>query len=134
MNPIDRAELIDRLFQIQTECSDENTQNALEELMATLLEGTEVITVGRSGSSCANFKSGGKSFSMPIWTMKKYIAKKNYKGQLKWFLKSHIGRTIASKSPSDKLIKEAEEYSKNNNLIFVEHVNQYNSADYSQLL
>jgi hypothetical protein len=71
---------------------------------------------------------------MPIWTMKKYIAKKNYKGQLKWFLKSHVGRTVASKSPSDKLIKEAEEYSKNNNLVFVEHINQYDSADYSQLL
>lgn len=71
-----------------------------------ITEGTEVYTVGRFGSKCANFKSGGISFSMPVWSAKKYVAKKNYNGELKWFLVCCFGRTVASKYPSKKLCTE----------------------------
>lgn len=66
-------------------------------------EGDECITVGRFGSKCANFKSGGQHLSIPIWSAKTYVAKKNYKGELKWFLKGCFGRTVASKRVPNSL-------------------------------
>ena len=69
-------------------------------------EGTEIVTVGRYGQKCANFNSGGCRFSIPIWTGKTYIAKRNYKGELKWFLKGCFGRSVASHRPSEKLVEE----------------------------
>ena len=84
----------------------------------TIQEGTEIITVGRFGCKCANFKSGNVSFSLPIWSAKKYIAKKNKKGKLKWFLTECFGRTIASHEPSSKFIKEVKNQAKNMDLKF----------------
>ena len=75
-----------------------------------IIEGMEIITVGRFGQKCANFKSGGTRFSIPIWSAKTYVAKKNRKGVLKWFFKECFGRTVASHTPSDKFIQEVKEY------------------------
>lgn len=64
-------------------------------------EGQKVITVGRFGSKCANFKSGGVRFSVPVWIGKEYIAKRNRFGEMKWFYNGTIvNETIASKYPS----------------------------------
>jgi hypothetical protein len=76
-------------------------------------EGTEITTIGRFGQKCANFKSGGTKFSLPIWSAKTYIAKKNKKGVLKWFYKECFGRTIASHKPSEKFIRQVKNDHKN---------------------
>ena len=75
----------------------------------TYNEGTEIITVGRFGSKCANFKNGGCNFSMPIWSAKKYIAKRNDKGKLKWFFVSCFGRTVSGRVPSDKFVQSVKD-------------------------
>lgn len=74
--------------------------------MTQIQEGMEINTVGRFGPKCANFKSGGRKFSIPIWSGKTYVAKRNRKGVLKWFYKNCFGRTVASWEPSMKFVKE----------------------------
>ncbi len=71
-----------------------------------ITEGTEIVTIGRFGQKCANFKSGGKHFSMPVWSAKTYVATHTQRGDFKWFLVSCHGRTIASRYPSKKFIEE----------------------------
>lgn len=79
-----------------------------------IVEGTEIVTIGRFGQKCANFKSGGIKFSIPIWSAKTYVAKKTKKeGKLKWFLKECFGRTIADYEPSKKFTKEVMKEHKN---------------------
>jgi hypothetical protein len=113
---------------------DDQTHENLRNLIRNIMEGTEVVTVGRYKQKCANFKSGGIKFSIPVWSIKTYIAKKNYKGQLKWFLKSYKGRTVASKEPSQKILNEAIEYGKLENLPYVPDVTQYSKVQLDQLL
>lgn len=77
--------------------------------MLTITEGLEITTVGRFGQSCANFRSGGTRFSMPVWSAKTYVAKYNHKKQLKWFYTGCFGRTVSGRQPSDKFVKEVME-------------------------
>jgi hypothetical protein len=102
--------LVTRLETIKSRCLDDDTRKQINDLITNVMEGVEVVTVGRAGSKCANFKSGGAHFSMPLWQVKTYIAKKNYKGELKWFLNAYHGSTRASKEPSQKLLNEATAY------------------------
>ena len=88
------------------------------------IEGNKIITVGRFGQKCANFKSGGFKLSVPVWSAKIYKAKKNYKGELKWFFVKHIGRTAAGKFVSDKLINETMKNSKYPFMLCVKHLDE----------
>ena len=116
---------------INSRLSDaDQTHENLRNLVRNIMEGTEVVTVGRYKQKCANIKSGGTKLSIPIWSIKTYIAKKNYKGQLKWFLKSYKGRTVASYEPSKKIIDEALQ----EGLPYVPHVTQYAKVQLDQLL
>lgn len=74
--------------------------------MIKFKDGDFCITVGRFGQKCAGIKSGGQHFSIPIWTIKTYVAKTNYKGELKWFLAYMDEKTIASKQMPNSLVNK----------------------------
>jgi len=89
-----------------------NTNPSTASTTTAVSEGAEIITVGRFGSKCANFQNGGCNFSLPIWSAKKYVAKRNEKGRLKWFFVACFGRTVSGFEPSDKFVQSVkDEYS-----------------------
>ena len=67
-------------------------------------EGDVFVTVGRYGQKCANFRSGGHKFSMPVWVAKRYVAKLNYVGEMKWFFVEHFGNSTSGWSASQKFV------------------------------
>ena len=87
-----------------------------------------VVTVGRAGSKCANFKSGKVSFSLPIWQTKVYESFVNQHGVEKWRLVDRVGTTRASSYPSRKLIREAMDYAAYEGLEFRSYVAQYDKV------
>ncbi len=59
-------------------------------------EGSEVLSWGRHGSRCANFRSGGCRFSVPIWIGKKYKAiPRKSDGVLTWRLVLTFGPSVS---------------------------------------
>jgi hypothetical protein len=68
--------------------------------------GEEVLSWGRDGSKCANFKSGKCKFSVPIWTGKKYkVCSRKKDGKLYWKLVLKFGPSISGNKTSPTVIK-----------------------------
>jgi hypothetical protein len=77
------------------------------------------VTVGRAGSRMARCYFGIWKRLVPLWCVKVYKARMNGKGKYTWRLDEHVGRTVAGKWPSDKLLLEGARYAKKHGLPFI---------------
>jgi hypothetical protein len=75
------------------------------------IAGMRVVTWGRNGSQCANFKRGGHSFSVPTWIAKEYVAvARKSDGVVTWRLAGTIGSSMSGNSCPTRIVREATEY------------------------
>jgi len=75
-----------------------------------ITEGTEVLTWGRDGQRCANFRRGGTRFSMPIWIGKTYRAVRRQRdGVLTWRLVGTHGPSLSGRSAAAGVVQHVAE-------------------------
>lgn len=93
-----------------------NATNATNAINA-IKPGDRVVSWGRYGIKCANFRRGGVKFSIPVWSAKIYEATARQRdGQLYWRLVENFGPTLSGQTCAPGVIGHATEYAKESGL------------------
>jgi hypothetical protein len=93
--------------------------STIAEIQSTtqIAEGTEVVTWGRDGQKCANFRSGGARLSFPIWIGKTYRAvRRQSDGALTWRLIATHGPSLSGASVASGVVAHVVDFAKHANL------------------